>query len=163
MAGLTADYGLPKFISTDLNGWLESRISPKHREHMERLFALCGFTDNRSVLEYSKGLTLIDTLWVVPVNSGLKWNKVSLFHNSFNETIAHIAFEGGLKGIQSFTTSPEFGTDGMLAKCWIRRQDNSVALVKAGTNGFSNAGKEPLSEVFVHQVLTRLKYSHVET
>jgi len=37
-----------------------------------------------------------------------------------NEKIAKTAFEGGLHGRHLSTTSPEYGTDGSFAKCWIR-------------------------------------------
>ena len=36
------------------------------------------------------------------------------------EKIAKMAFEGGLHGRHLSTTSPEYGTDGSFAKCWIR-------------------------------------------
>jgi len=126
---------------------------------MRELFKQCGFTDVRSVLDYSKGLALTDTLWVTD-NSDLDWNVVNLFDNLFDEVIAQVAFEGGLANRNFSTTSPEFSTDGALAKCWIR-DDSGIKLVKAGTTGFSNTGYEPLCEVLAHQVLDRLEYGHV--
>lgn len=157
---LRKDFGLPSFVRNDVDGWLGTRTPPKHREHMEELLKSCGLTDTKSVLDYSKGLSLTDTLWVTS-DASLKWKDVNLFENKFDETIARIAFEGGFQGLKFSMTSPEFGTDGALPKCWIRNSDNEVVLVKGGTEGFSNTGKEPLSEVLAHQVLDRLEYPHV--
>lgn len=159
-AELACDIGLPAFIMNDIDGWLESRTPPKHREHMEALFTSCGFETTRDVLDFSKGLSLTDTLWVTS-DATLSWKKVNLFENEFDETISRIAFDGGLHGVQFSTTSPEFGTDGMLAKCWVRNSSGTIQLMKAGTEGFSNTGNEPLSEVLADQVLTQLGYPHV--
>ena len=154
------DFGLPEFIIRDVDGWLESRTPPKHREHVEELLKSCGLRTKKDILDFAKGLTLTDTLWVTS-DEALQWQFVNLFDNEFDDTIAHIAFDGELHSVQFSTTSPEFGTDGMLAKCWVRDSNGLVYLIKAGTEGLSNTGKEPLSEVLAHQVLTRLCYSHV--
>lgn len=45
-----------------------------------------------------------------------------------NEKIAKTAFEGGLHGRHLSTTSPEYGTDGSFAKCWIR-EDGTITTV----------------------------------
>lgn len=153
--------GLPRFVADDLDGWLESRTPPKHREHMKSLFDSCGLSDTRSVIDFSKALSLTDTFWVTP-DKEVCWDSVSLFQNEFDEIISRIAFEGGLYGIQFSTTSPEFGTGGMLAKCWKRDKLGKICLIKTGTEGFSNTGNEPLSEVLASQVLDCLAYPHVK-
>lgn len=150
---------LPRFIRRDLWAWLESRTPPKHREHMESLLSQCGLENVRSIIDFSKGLSLTDTLWVTP-DASLKWENVSLYQNEFDSIISHIAFDGGMYGFPFSTTSPEWGTNGMLAKCWIRT-DKGIYLYKAGTEGYSNAGKEPYSEVMAHQLLEVLGYPHV--
>lgn len=158
---LKEDYSLPSFISLELRDWLVSRTPPKHREHMQQLLHQLGLMSLRSILDFSKGLTLTDTLWVVPEKSNITWREVSLFTNNFDEVIAHMAFDGGLYGIPLSTTSPELGTAGMLAKCWVRNSAGQISLVKTGTTGASNAGNEPYSENLAHQVLSRLGYAHV--
>ena len=60
-------------------------------------------------LRITHALTLNDTFWVKPTDSTLKWDQVSLYSNEFDETIARIAFEGGMYGKQFSSTSPEFG------------------------------------------------------
>ena len=150
---------LPYHIRKDINGWLESRTPPKHRSNMHRLFELCGLDSLQSVIDYAKGLSLNDCLWVTQDES-LSWDKVNLYDNLFDDVIARVAFDGGVHGWPFSATSPEFSTDGMLPKCWIR-EPNDIYLYKGGTRGACNAGYEPLSEVLAHQVLSRLGYRHV--
>lgn len=159
-ASLKEDKGLPFFVSESLTTWLEGRTPAKHRAHAKELLESCGLTATRDVIDYAKGLSLNDTLWVTP-DLDIKWDTVSLYRNPFDEVIARIAFDGGMHGLPFSTTSPEFGTDGMLAKCWVREADGTIQLYKAGTQRFSNAGKEPYSEVMAHQILSRLGYNHV--
>lgn len=68
--------------------------------------------------------------------------EVSLFRNPFNEVIAHTAFDGGMYGDNLSTPSPEYGTDGTFAKCWIRENDE-IKMLKHGSSGARNAGLEP--------------------
>lgn len=159
VAELTENNGVPAHIAGDLNGWLESRTPPKHRAYMERLLDVCGLKTLKSIIDFSKGLSLNDCLWVTN-NEEHSWSNVNLFANEFSDVIARIAFDGGVHGVPFSTTSPEFGTDGMLPKCWVRK-GNEILLYKGGTSGACNAGYEPLSEVLAHQVLERLGYSHV--
>lgn len=157
---LTVDYGLPPFISRSLNSWIESRTPPKHRANIRELLGTLGLTSMQSIIDLSNGLSLNDTLWVT-TDPSIRWRQVSLFSNPFDEVIAKIAFAGGMCGLRFSTTSPEFGTNGMLAKCWVRNPQGVIQLYKAGTTGASNAGMEPYSEVLAHQVLSRLGYNHV--
>ena len=74
----------------------------------------------------------------MPIDSDLTWKKVSLFTHEFNEVIAKTAFEGGLHGYNLSTTSPEYGTDGTFAKCWVR-EDGIIKLMKRGSTGARKA------------------------
>ena len=85
------------------------------------------------------------------IHSSLKWKNVSLYENQFDETIAKIAFEGGLYGKEFTTTSPEFGTSGSFAKCWVK-EDDGIYLLKRGSEGARNAGLEPYSEMYSSQI-----------
>lgn len=158
-AELYKNYKLPIFISKDLFGWLKSRTPPKHREHIQELLKQCGLYSTKDIIDFSKGLSLSDTLWITN-NDNTSLNSVSLFTNDFNEKIGKIAFTGGMFGIGFSTTSPEFGTNGMLPKCWVK-ENNDIVLCKGETSGFSNTGNEPYSEVLADQVLNCLKYNHV--
>ena len=136
---------------TDLGQWLENRQAPKHRAHIESLLRSIGCYDLDGYIRITHALTLNDSFWVKPITSELKWADVSLFQNEFDNTIAHIAFEGGLYGEQFTTTSPEFGTDGAFAKCWIRDEDG-IYLLKRGSTGARNSGLEPYSEMYASEI-----------
>ncbi|MGO5478285.1 hypothetical protein ACTQVW_11580 [Catenibacterium mitsuokai] len=66
-----------------------------------------------------------DSYWVVQENSKDLFKDKNLYHNSFNTNIASIAFTGyGNYTRTSFKSSPEFTTNGMLAKSWRRIKNN---------------------------------------
>lgn len=140
---------------TDLGQWLENRQAPKHRAHIESLLRSIGCNDLDGYIRITHALTLNDSFWAKPITSELKWEEVSLFQNEFDSTIAHIAFEGGLYGEQFTTTSPEFGTDGAFAKCWIREKDG-IYLLKRGSTGARNSGLEPYSEMYTSQIAEKI-------
>lgn len=119
---------------------------------MEELLRLSGCDTIQGFLDISHALSLVDTFWVKRVGSDLAWENVSLYTHSFNEVIAKTAFEGGLHGRQLSTTSPEYGTDGSFAKCWIR-EGETIRLLKRGSSGARNAGLEPYSEFYAGQIV----------
>lgn len=58
-----------------------------------------------------------DNYWVVQENCKDLFKDKNLYHNSLNTNIASIAFTGyGSYTRTSFRSSPEFTTNGMLAK-----------------------------------------------
>ena len=153
---------LPKIYSDlKLKSWLETRRSAKHRAEIARLLRNLGMTDLKSFIDVSLGLTLTDTLWVKEKHSDSKWADVNLYDNEFSEIVSQTAFMGGISDLSFKTTSPEYGTDGMLPKCWVRRNDG-VYLLKGGTKGFNGAGFEPYSEYFVSQLENALGIDHIE-
>lgn len=144
-------WNAPDWI-TDLETFISSRRAPKHRENIKELLRLSGCDTILGFLQISHALSLIDTFWVKPVNSNLTWCDVSLYTHDFNEVIAKTAFEGGLHGRELSTTSPEYGTDGSFAKCWIRENGN-IKLLKRGSSGARNTGLEPYSEFYATQII----------
>lgn len=139
----------------NMKQWVENRKAPKHREHIDQLLKSCGCQDLDGYLRVTYALNLNDTFWVKPIESAKKWADVSLYKNEFDETIAHIAFEGGMYGEQFTTTSPEFTTDGAFAKCWIR-EDDEIFLLKRGMTGGRNLGKEPYCEMYASQIAAKI-------
>lgn len=146
---------------TDIQSWLQGRQAPKHRAHIAELLRQCGCYNLDGYIRITHALTLNDTFWVKPVNSDLQWKQVSLYSNEFDETIARIAFEGGMYGEQFSTTSPEFGTDGAYAKCWIRK-NKGICLLKQGSDGARNTGLEPYSEYYSAQISKRICAEYVD-
>lgn len=139
--------------------FLYGRRAPKNREHIARLLHTLNLEDLETFLEVSLGLSFTDTVWVRSKDAGLEWDRVNLYENPFSEVIAHCAFSGeGLHGLRQKSTSPEYGTDGMLPKCWVNR-NNTTTLVKGGSSGTRNAGWEPFAEYYASQVLEVLDLS----
>ncbi|MCD8022755.1 MAG: hypothetical protein LUF30_07235, partial [Lachnospiraceae bacterium] len=114
----------------------------------------CGCYDLEGYIRVTYALNLNDTFWVRPAASDLTWERVSLFRNDFDETIAHLAFEGGLYGESFSTTSPEFGTSGSFAKCWIR-ENGTIYLMKQGSEGARNAGSSGANREAISKCATR--------
>lgn len=151
---------LPEWYG-DLDTFITNRRAPKHRENIEKLLKVSGCDTITGFLDVSHALSLIDTFWVRPLGSNLCWNDVSLYTHPFNEVIAKTAFEGGLHGRDFSTTSPEYGTDGSFAKCWIR-EGGVIKMLKRGSSGACNAGLEPFSEFYAGQIIERFTDDYVK-
>ena len=146
--------------------WLTRRTVPKHRHYIQMMLGNLGIMqkDTRAIIEMCKGLSLNDVYWVVPDGFRGSWKDYNLYDNTFSKTLAVMAFTGGFRGefnpAREETTSPEFTTNGMLAKCW-RRRDEGVFLYKGGTEGAANAGFEPYSEFYASQIAEVMGLDHV--
>ena len=149
------------YADMKLKSWLETRRSAKHRAEIARMLRNLGMTDLKSFIDVSLGLTLTDTLWVKEEHSDSKWADVNLYDNEFSEIVSQTAFMGGVSDLSFKTTSPEYGTGGMLPKCWIRRNED-VYLLKDGTRGIEGTAFEPYSEFFVSQLESALGIEHIE-
>lgn len=146
-------------------GWLRHRVVPKHRNYIQDMLIRLGITYGvRSIIEVSKGLSLNDVHWVCGDGTHARWRSVNLYDNPFSKSMAVLAFTGaGRSGARRKSvpeTSPEFSTNGMLAKCW-RRTNEGIFLYKSGSENFANAGFEPYSEYYAAQIAEALGYAHV--
>lgn len=140
----------------------ESRKLCKSRGELEGLMDAWGMKNLETYLDISYGLSFIDTLWIRPARAEIAWEDVSLFRHEFNEVIAHLAFTGqGLQGIKMKTTSPEFGTNGMLPKCW-HRTGEVIQLYKGGMEGDWKGPVEPLMEYYACQVAKVMGLDYVD-
>ena len=115
----------------------------------------------RSIIETSQALSLNDVHWVSSDRSKATWAKTNLYVNSFSPALARLAFTGGESHGVISSTSPEFTTNGMLAKCWRKKSDGKIYLYKSGTEHFANAGFEPYSEFYAAQIADALGLEHV--
>lgn len=154
-----------KGVATDemLWQWLTHRTVPRNRRNIEELMARLGLNSRniRGIISLCRGLSLNDVYWVDDDNSNGTWSEVNLYENPFSEAISIVAFSGvGPDFRGQWTSSPEFTTNGMLAKCW-RRVGNDVVLYKSGTEGASNTGFEPYSEYYASQIAEVLGLDHV--
>lgn len=136
----------------NLTAFLERRKAPKHRKHIQQLLEQYGCDDLEGFLRFTHALSLNDTFWVREAGSSLTWGEVSLYENPFSKIISEAAFDGIISQTDLSSTSPEFGTDGQYAKCWIRETDG-IFLYKSGSAHYEI---EPLSEYLAAQLSCRL-------
>ena len=143
--------------------WLTRRVVPRNRRNIEELMARIGLSSRnvKGIIELCRGLSLNDVYWVVPDGCEDSWKDFNLYENDFSNAIAQMAFSGvGPDFREQWTSSPEFTTNGMLAKCW-RRIDGNVLLYKSGTEGASNTSFEPYSEFYASQIAEAMGLGHV--
>ena len=144
--------------------WLKHRTIPKNRAYVHNFLSKCGLNINRpmTIIKVSKGLSLNDCYWVVEEGFEGTYDKFNLYDNRFSQVLALIAFTGYGSSIRtSLASCPEFTTNGMLPKCW-RRKDGKIMLYKGGTSGASNTGNEPYSEYYGAQVAKVLGINAIE-
>ena len=144
--------------------WLKHRTIPKNRAYVHNFLSKCGLNINRpmTIIKVSKGLSLNDCYWVVEEGFEGTYDKFNLYDNRFSQVLALIAFTGYGSSIKtSLASCPEFTTNGMLPKCW-RRKDGKIMLYKGGTSGASNTGNEPYSEYYAAQVAKTLGIDAIE-
>ncbi len=151
-----SDYGLAK--------WLKRRTIPSNRAYVQNFLAKLGLNekDTKGIIDFCKGLSLNDCYWVVEENFKGKFAENNLYDNRFSNVLSQIAFTGyGSFQKPSLRSSPEFTTNGMLAKCW-RRVDGKIILFKSGTEGFANSGNEPYCEYYAYQVASAMGINAVQ-
>lgn len=137
-----------------LGKWLRSRTIPANRAYVQNFLAKLGINqrDTHSILKMSRGLSLNDLYWLDDTIPPPKFEEINLYQNRFSTQLAYMAFTGYGSYIRtSVQSSPEFTTNGMLAKCW-RWNANTVTLYKSGTEGAANTGNEPYSEYYAYQI-----------
>ena len=155
-----------------LDDWLGSRTAPLNRRNVRDMLQSMGFKPRdplyrKALIEFCRGLSLNDVHWVVKDNSRERWADANLCSNEFSTALATLAFSGAYRANRrDATTSPEYTTDGTLAKCW-RRIDGEILLFKAGSGSSGlpdgNAhGFEPHSEYLAAQVAAAMGLDHVD-
>lgn len=140
---------------SNLELWITNRRAPQNRRHIKDILDKCNCNDIEGYIRFTYAASLNDTFWIKPVDRNISWEEVSLYQNPFDENIARIAFDGGLMGEKMSSATPELGTDGTFAKCWIR-MNNDIFLLKRGSTGASNAGREPYSEVYASELAEKI-------
>jgi len=136
----------------NLGDFLARRQAPKHRKHIKELLERYGCDDLEGFLRVTHALSLNDTFWVKETGSELRWDSVSLYQNEFDQLVSEAAFDGIISETDLSSTSPEFGTDGYYAKCWVRNAEG-IWLYKSGS-GLHVI--EPTSEFLVSQLAEKV-------
>jgi len=157
--------GVTRDLVRGLEDWLLHRTAPMNRRFVRDMLTSMGFnpSDPRylcRLIECCKGLSLNDVHWVVPDDFTVRWRDCNLYQNDFPDFLASMAFSGlGGRRPPDATTSPEYTTNGVLAKCW-RRERGIVSLYKAGSE--KSFGNEPYAEFYSAQVASALNVTHVD-
>ena len=142
--------------------WIKGRTIPKNREFVHKILMELDLNlDNiKGIIDISKSLSLNDCYWIVREDFIGKFRDYNLYDNDFNKTLALLAYTGhGTVNKTGFLSTPEFTTNGMLAKAWRRDplKRKGIFLYKSGTEGCANCGKEPYSEFYAYQIAKVMK------
>lgn len=144
--------------------WLKHRLIPSNRNYVHNFLAKLGLNEKDiiGIIKISYGLSLNDSYWICPETEKRKFSEINLYENRFSQILSLIAFTGNGSYVKSnFRSSPEFTTNGMLAKGW-RKLKNQIYLYKSGTEGAANSGKEPYSEFYAYQVAEKMGINAIE-
>ncbi|MFI3231376.1 MAG: hypothetical protein R3Y29_07515 [bacterium] len=144
VAILTENIRLPIFISDNLISWLDNRVAPLYRKYTQEIIQEFSLDGMKDLINFSNLLSLTDTFWVQKVGDSLSWGDINLFKSISSGSIPN---------------SSLLTTDGLLPKYWVV-ENQQVYLIKEGSTGSCNAGREPESEVLASQVLRTLGYNH---
>ena len=150
-----------KLENSSLLSWIKGRTIPKNREFVYKILLelKLSFDDIEGIINISKSLSLNDCYWIVQENFNGTFDEYNLYDNDFNKTLSLLAYTGyGSVKQQGFISSPEFTTNGMLAKAWRKNplKREGIFLYKSGSKGCANCGKEPYSEFYAYQIAKTL-------
>ena len=141
--------------------WIKNRTIPKNRAFIHKILMELelNLDDINGIIDISKSLSLNDCYWIVKEDFLGKFIDYNLYDNNFNKTLALVAYTGyaTLKK-QEFISSPEFTTNGILAKAWRKKPQGNrgIFLYKSGSSGFANSGLEPYSEFYASQIALKM-------
>jgi hypothetical protein len=150
-----------KLENSSLLSWIKSRTIPKNREFVYKILRELNlnFDDIEGIVNISKSLSLNDCYWIVQEDFQGMFDEYNLYDNDFNKTLSLLAYTGyGSIKQQGFISSPEFTTNGMLAKAWRKNPQGKegIYLYKSGSKGCANCGKEPYSEFYAYQIAQKM-------
>ena len=147
--------------NSSLLSWIKSRTIPKNREFVYKILMELNLSlnDIEGIISISKSLSLNDCYWIVEDEFSGIFRDYNLYDNDFNKTLSLLAYTGYASVKKSgFISSPEFTTNGMLAKAWRKNPQGKegIYLYKSGSSGFANSGKEPYSEFYASQIASEM-------
>lgn len=145
--------------SESLSDWLYSRRLPTNRKHIDKILKEGGIRSStlEDIIKITMMLSVNDVYWIKEIDSKISWAEVSLYDNPISKTIAYTAFSGDIQRANKIIrNSPEYTTNGSLAKCWVRER-GELKLYKE--NGQSN---EVYNEYYCSQILRQLGLNHID-
>lgn len=149
--------------------FVKSRKIPNNRKYKQQLIEVMKDENLMSYVDKTFALSLNDSFWIVPIEfENYKWENYNLYENDFNEIIGLIAFEGGSYKSEGFLMTPEYTTEGMLEKRWIR-ENEKIYLIKGSSNisydyylQSDYGGIEPYLEFYTRQVAKFFEFESIE-
>lgn len=120
--------------------WWRGRGIPLARIGLTTLLTEAAVDVPEELVQRNLGLSLSDQYWILPQGSGLEWEDINFFNNSFEDvslTIAPFAPEG-----KAATAKPDNTSDGNLQKYWTCEGTRRI-LHKAG----AHLNQEPYNEL----------------
>lgn len=135
--------------------FISSRKIPQNRSFSKKIIEETGSDSFMGYIDISFGLSLNDSLWIVSEEKAyLNWEETNLYKNPFSERLQMVSFGLGYEGNSPYKISPEFTTNGMLKKCWIRENDKIFLLKSNSETGFDFTSKhvEVFSEYYTSQI-----------
>ncbi|MDR0641205.1 MAG: excisionase, partial [Treponema sp.] len=101
---------------------------------MREAIEMLGVLSEKELLARCYGLSLADQYWICPKDSGLTWDKINFFDNSFSRDVGDVLFGVRNKpaGDDIDMVSPDNTSDGWLKKRWVIHKGKRK-LIKAGS------------------------------
>lgn len=155
---------LKEVNSDTIKYFILNKLIPKNRANLECFLSAVNIEldDFKAILDYSKGLSIIDAYWITR-DDGLRYENFNLFDNDISNELSLSIFNGTKVKVNNTVLSPEFNTNGAIPKCWIKK-DDGYYLYKSSTAylGFANTGNEPYSEYYSCQLLKELGIPYID-
>lgn len=140
------------------NEWWIDRSIPASRSGIREALETLEIASTRMLLVRCYGLSLSDQYWICPEGSGLQWDDINFFENTFSDDIGDVLFGAHKKQNALNFSSPDNTSDGNLKKRW-KIMDGKRVLVKGGSNPFR---QQPFNEVIACKVMERLNIPHID-
>ena len=142
---------------SELNKWWTDRSIPASRSGVREALETLELTDTKILLIRCFGLSLSDQYWIRPEGTGLTWEKINFFDNSFSDDMGDVLFGKPNKAEDFDFSSPDNTSDGYLKKRW-KIINGKRCLIKGGSNPFR---QQPFNEVIASKIMDRLGIDHV--
>ncbi len=149
-------FGKLPFGFQNINTWIDARKASKRNHHLQAVMRRLGCDSNEGFVHATHAAAINDTFWMRSDREKISWEQVSLYHNSFTETISKLAFEEAeLYGAVCLSASPELTCDGSFRKCFRKEPEkgeflSDIFLYKRG--GELGAGLEPYCEQMASEI-----------
>jgi len=142
-----------------LNDWWLGRSIPASRDGLQDALAMLELSSPTLLIEKCLGLSMSDHYWVCPKGSGLVWENINFFTNSFSKDVGEVLFGKGPENQEQINLfSPDNTSDGWLKKKWIIHGGERY-LMKGGSGVYK---QEPFNEVIASAVMLKLGVPHVD-